>query len=279
MTVRLPLRSAAPAEPEGRENSQGRSTQGTCQLGRARLALAVVLGLRLALSPFAAAVGQPDSLWRPRGVGLLFSSPPPATVVVAVQAAGVAGAVLYVWRRRLAPLVVAWGCLLLLAALRTSLGKILHNDVLLVLAAGPLLLAGGRPDEDDARTGLDAAAAIVVLGYLSAVWWKLLHSGPAWVLSDNLRWSLAAGRGGSHWPGLSRWLVDRPVVCVALAAGLVALELSAALLWWRPRLAMPFVVAAAGMHAGTWLLLGLDYWAHLATVALVLLPWARMRRR
>jgi len=155
------------------------------------------LGLRLALSPFAAAVGQPDALWRPRGTGLVFSSPPPAGLVVAVQVAGVAGAALFLWRRRLAPLVGAWVCLLVLAGVRTRLGKILHNDVLLVLASVPLLLAGSHPTT----------------------------TTPA--------------------PG---------------------------------SLAPLFVLAAAAMHVGTWLVLGLDYFAHLATAALVLLPWARMRR-
>ncbi|MEO5680687.1 MAG: hypothetical protein ABIS47_13575, partial [Acidimicrobiales bacterium] len=239
--------------------------------------LAVVLGLRLALSPFTAAVGQPAALWRPRGVGLLFASPPAIGLVVALQVVGVAAAALHLWRRRLPPLVVAWACLLALAALRTSLGKILHNDVLLVLAAIPLLLAGRRPDEGEARTGLDAAAAIVLLSYLSAGWWKLLRSGPAWAWSDNLRWSLAAGRGGAGWPGLADRLVTWPVVCTGLAGAILALELGSALVWVRPRLAPCFVGAAAAMHVGTWLVLGLDYFAHLAVVALVLLPWARMR--
>jgi hypothetical protein len=239
----------------------------------------VVLGLRLLLSPFAATVGQPDALWRPRGTGLVFASPPPVALVLALQVAGAAGTGLYLWRRRLPPLVVAWACLLLLAGLRTSLGKILHNDVLLVLAAVPLLLAGSRPEADEARTGLDCAAAVVLLSYLSAAWWKMLRSGPAWVLSDNLRWSLAAGRGGSRWGALSGWLVDHPGACMVLAGGILSLELGAGLLWLRPGLTPAWVVAAALLHGGTWLVLGLDYWAHLATVALVLLPWARMRRR
>jgi hypothetical protein len=277
---------AAPAaQTAGRWRSAVRSLEG------ARLALAAVLGLRLALSPFVAAVGQPDALWRPRGTGRIFPSPPPAALVVALQVVGVAAAVAYlvlVLRRRrsagdrreaVLPLAVAWACLLVLAGLRTSLGKILHNDVLLLLAAGPLLLAGTDPDEEGARTGLDAAAAIVVLGYLSAFWWKLLRTGPAWALSDNLRWALAEGRGGARWPALSEWLVAHPAACVALACSIVALEAGAVLLWLRPALAPWFVAAATAMHAGTWLVLGLDYWAHLAAVALVLLPWARMRRR
>lgn len=273
---------ASTAAPAGGRRGRPGSTTGAgaaSSLQAARLALAVVLGTRLALSPFAAAVGQPDALWHPRGTGLVFASPPPVAVVVGLQLVGVAGAALHLWRRRLLPLVVAWGCLLLLAGLRTSLGKILHNDVLLVLAAGPLLLAGSRPDADEARTGLDCAAAIVLLSYLSTAWWKLLHAGPAWAFSDNLRWSLAAGRGGSHAPGLSGWLVDRPSICVVLACGILALELGAPLLWLRPRLTPAWVAAAALLHGGTWLVLGLDYWAHLATVSLVLLPWARMRRR
>jgi hypothetical protein len=258
-------------------------------LGAARLALAVVLGLRLALSPFAAAVGQPDALWRPRGTGLLFPTAPPAAVVLGLQVVGVAGATLYVWRRRLPPLVVSWACLLLLAGLRTSLGKVLHNDALLLLAAGPVLLAGsgrggrsvaaGAVADDPARTGLDAAAAIVIVSYFCTAWWKLVHAGPAWALSDNLRWALASGRGGSRWPAFTSWLVAHPAVCVALACGILALELGAPILWLRPRLAPWYVAGAALLHAGTWVVLGLDYWVHLAIVALVLLPWARMRRR
>ena len=381
--MNLPL--AAPPRPDARplrEPSGKRAWPAALgALGAAQLGLAVCLGLRLALSPFAAAVGQPDALWRPRGIGLLFASPPPLALVVSLQVLGVAAAAVFVWRRRLPPLVVAWVCLLLLAALRTSLGKILHNDVLLLLAAPPLLLAGSvRPDEpkghrrpagspeelgghrrlaasseeleglrpagssedleshvrpagpseelrgrgrpagsseelagsiptglatlrssrlasgllaplrrreagagslaeEAARTGLDCAAAIVLLSYLCTAWWKLLHTGPAWALSDNLRWALAAGRGGSNWAALTDWLVGHPAACVALACAILGLELGSALVWLRPRLAPAFAAAAALLHAGTWLVLGLDYWAHLAAVALVLLPWARMRSR
>jgi len=182
---------------------------------------------------------------------------------------------------------VAWGCLLLLAGLRTSLGKILHNDVLLVVASVPLLLAGRvTPEESEppgaeasARTALNAAAAIVLVSYVSAAWWKLLRNGPGWALSDNLRWALAAGREGSHSPKLSTWLVEHPAACIVLACGILGLELGAALVWLQPRLVPAFLAAATLMHAGTWVVLGLDYWAHLAMVALVLLPWASMRRR
>lgn len=262
----------------GARSGSRRTSRAVDHLAAARLALAVVLGLRLALSPFTTAVGQPASLWRPRGVGLVFATPPPVGLVVALQVLGIAGAAAYLWRRRLAPLVVAWGCLLLLAAVRTSLGKILHNDVLLVLVAGPLMLAGAKPDDREARTALDAAAAIVLLSYFSAGWWKLLRSGPAWVLSDNLRWVLAGGRGGARWGALTDWLVAHPVVCVVLAGGIFVLEFAGAVVWLRPSAACLFVAAAGVMHAATWAVLGLDYWAHLAAMALVLVPWARMRR-
>ena len=49
-------------------------------------------------------------------------------------------------------------------------------------------------------------------------------------------------------------------------------------MWLRPRLAALFVAAATALHLGTWLVLGLDYFAHLATVAVVVLSWARMHR-
>lgn len=268
----------AAAAPAGRRPLAVGGGRAAGLLATARLALAVVVGLRLALSPFTAVVGQPEPLWHPRGIGQVFATPPPVGLIVALQALGVAGAAGYVWRRRLTPLVLAWACLLLLAAVRTSLGKILHNDVLLVLVAGPLLLAGAEPDDDAARTGLDSAAAIVLLSYFCAGWWKLLRSGLDWATSDNLRWALAGGRGGARWRALSDWLIAHPAVCIALAMALLALELVAALVWLRPSVA-PFFVAAAGlMHAATWLVLGLDYWAHLAAMALVLVPWARMRR-
>lgn len=251
----------------------------TSALARARTAVAVLLGLRLVLSPFADAVGQPDALWWPRGTGLLFfAGPPPVGAVLALQGIGALGAAAYLRRRRLGPLVLAWVCLLVLAGLRTGLGKVMHNDVLVVLATAPLLLAGRAPDEEEARTGLDAAVAIVLIGYLCAGWWKLLTSGPAWAFSDNLRWALVAGRGGARWPALSDLLTRWPAACVVLAAGILALELGAPLVWLRPRLAPLFVAAAATMHLGTWLVLGLDYFAHLATVAVVVLSWARMRR-
>jgi hypothetical protein len=251
---------------------------------RLRSMLAALIALRLLLSPFRAVADVPDALFLPVTGLLPFRSVPSAGVIVAVQAVGVAAAVLAATSRRSRfTLPVAWLCLFALAGLRSSLGKILHNDVLLLIATLPFLVA---PDTDEAEGQADApnggarsgwpvrtAMALIALTYFVTGVQKLVHSGLAWVTSDNMRWILYAaaseGRAVSKTPAL--FVADHPWLATSSAALLLGLELLFPLALFSRRARPLLVAAAAAMHAGTWLLLGLDYWVWAAVVAAVFL--------
>lgn len=211
---------------------------------------------------------------------------PPRPAVVALQTAGVLAAVLAgVGLRTRLTLPAAWGCAIVLNGMLTSTGKVVHNDLVLLLCLVPLLVA---PAADawslDARRASRRApggpsrlygwplrtAAIVVAGaYFFAGLAKLVHSGPAWVTSDNLRWALYAS-GESE---LAIFIADRPWLAQALAAGTLLLELGFPLVLFVPRAAWLFVPGAVLFHAGIWTAMGLDYSAQAATAVVVFTNW------
>ncbi len=244
-----------------------------------RRLLAAVIGLRLTLWGYRDLAGQPSSLFLPQGViSLLFDRMPPAGVLIALQTGGIAAAVaVAVGRARRWGLPVAWACLLVLAGLRGSLGKILHNDVLLLLATVPVLAAPAerRPSEDRAGWPVRTALVIVAASYLLTGVAKLVHSGMSWVTSDNLRWVMAEAARDPRGPieGVARFVAEHGFVAHAVAAGILLLELAFPLVLFRRRLAPLFLAGAVAFHAGTWITLGLDYWGHLAVVAIVLVEW------
>jgi hypothetical protein len=90
-------------------------------------------------------------------------------------------------------------------------------------------------------------------------------------MSYVLRWGPSVGEPG--WPALADAIADSPVASRVAAGSLLGAELvfplSLWLRWMRPWLAL----AAVGLHAGTWLLLGLDYWSWALTVPIVLVDW------
>ena len=98
---------------------------------------------------------------------------------------------------------------------------------------------------------------------------KLVHSGPAWVTSDNLRWALYAS-GDSD---LAVFIADRPWLAHALAAGTLLLELGFPLVLFLPRAAWVFVPGAVLFHVGIWLAMGLDYSAQAAAAIVVFTNW------
>lgn len=252
------------------------------RLDAVRRLLSAVIALRLALWGYRGMAGQPASLFLPQGViGLIFDRMPPMWVILVLQVGGTMAAVaVAAGKTRRWGLPVAWTCLLVLAGLRGSLGKILHNDVLLLMATVPLLAAPAerRPAEERAGWPLRAALVVVAGSYLFSGVAKLVHSGLAWVTSDNMRWVMAEAARDPRGPfdGVARFVAHHGGVAHAVAAGILALELSFALVLFRPRLAPMFLAGAAALHAGTWITLGLDYWAHLAVVAIVLVEWDRI---
>lgn len=258
-------------------------------------ALAAAIAVRVGLGPYRHLAGQPEELWRPRGVTLLLGSMPPEPVIVGLQ---VAGAVAALWvafapagrRGRRPAFAVAWVSLLILAGLRTSLGKIFHNDLLLILAAVPLMWSSFSARLDGTRRSpafgwpVAVATAVVVSAYFFSGYQKVLHSGPAWVLSDNMAnvmaWGAASARAPTEAIALAlagSWWASR-----VAAAGLLGVELLSPMVLFRSRLRPWLAVAAVAIHVVGWLTLGLDYWAWIAVDLAVLVDWPAtmgLRRR
>jgi hypothetical protein len=266
------------------------------RLAALRIGLCAILAGRLATGPYVELAGQPQELFRPISFMEVLPAMPSKPVAVALQAAGVLAAVLAALglRTRMA-LPLAWACAIVLNGMLASTGKVVHNDLVLLLCLVPLLPAPSADawSLDARRAGRAAAAgasrlygwplqtaAIVVAGaYFFAGLAKLVYSGPAWVTSDNLRWALYSS-GDS---GLALFIADRPWLAHALAAGTLLLELGFPLVLFLPRAAWLFVPGAVLLHAGIWLAMGLDYSAQAATAVVVFTNWpvvvAAVRRR
>ena len=250
-------------------------------LAAVRAGLAIVIGLRLATGPYAQLAGQPAALFRPPDVLGWLPSMPPFVVLAGLQVAGtVAALAAAAGRRATIAFAVAWGCLLVLAGLRGSLGKILHNDVLLLLAAVPVMLAPAGARWGDLRASprwgwpVRASVAVVATVYFACAVQKLRHTGIDWVTGDNMRWILYSAAAGTRAPtrAVALFIADRAWLSHVTAAGLLGVELAAPFLLAVRRTRPLFVALAALLHLGTWLTLGLDYWGWALTVAVVALP-------
>jgi hypothetical protein len=261
-----------------------------------RIGLCGLLAARLATGRYLELAEQPAALFRPISFLRVLDRMPPRGLVLALQALAVAAAVLAaagLWTRVVLPL--AWVAALPLVAMTSSLGKVVHNDVLLLLCLVPLLPApAGAAWSLDARrrirarTGPDPmfgwpvrTAMVVVAGaYFFSGLAKLLHAGPAWVASGNLRWVLYASSDQQPVPNpYALFVADRPVLAHLLAAATLVVELGFPLMLWRPRLAWLFLPAAVAMHAGIWLAMRLNYSAMAATAVLVMVDWPAVADR
>ena len=303
------------------------------RLAALRIGLGGVLTVRLVTGPYLNLAHQPAALFRPISFMKLLPAMPPPAVVLLVQVLAVAAAALATagLRTRLT-LPLAWLLALPLVAMTSSLGKTVHNDVLLLLCLLPLLPSpAGQAWSLDARRGRAAAGlpsagppsagppsaglpsaglpagappgprsgapgpswrfgwpvwtAMTVVGgaYFFTGLAKLLHAGPGWVTSGNLRWVLYASSDAQARPNAAALFVaDRPWLAHLLAAATLAVELGFPLALWRPRLAWLLVPAVIALHTGIWLAMRLDYWPMAATVLIVMVDWpvlaSRLRR-
>jgi hypothetical protein len=268
------------------------------RLAAVRIGLCGLLAVRLATGPYLELAAQPAALFRPISFLRLLDRMPPPGFVVTVQAVAVAAAVLAaagLLSRVTLPL--AFAAALPLVAMTSSLGKVVHNDVLLLLCLVPLLpapagvawsLDARRRGGPDGASGPGGAfgwpvrtAMVVVAGaYFFSGLAKLFHAGPAWVTSDNLRWVLYASSDQQAGPNPFALLVaDRPVLAHLVAAATLAVELGFPLVLWRPRLAWLFIPAVVAMHAGIGLAMHLDYSTMAATVLIVMVDWPALADR
>jgi hypothetical protein len=266
------------------------------RLAALRIGLWAVLAGRLAFGPYLELAHQPAALFRPISFMKLLPSMPPPAFVVPVQVIAVAAALLALvglWTRFALP--VAWVAALPLVAMTSSLGKTVHNDVLLLLCLLPLVPSDagaawsldawrrrGRATEVSTRFGWPVRTAMVVVAgaYFFSGFAKLLHAGPAWVTSGNLRWVLYASSDAQARPNAAALFVaDRPWLAHLLALSSILIELGFPLVLWRPRLAWLFIPAVVSLHAGIWLAMRLNYWPMAATVVIVMVDWPALADR
>ncbi len=250
--------------------------------------LSVLMGLRIVLSPFRGLARIPQELFDPPLILRWLDAPPSSSAILGVQiVGGLAALASACGRLRQATFALAWLALLFLGGLRASRGKIMHNDVLLILAAVPFLLATadahfkGRRRSGRYGAPIRAAMAVVVLAYFFTGYQKVVSSGWTWAASDNMRWVIyrASNSTAGHAPDLARWIAQYPLVCQAIALATLTVECGAPLVLARPRLRVHFALAVTGFHTGIWLLLGLDYSMWIATSWIVLIDWDRVVKR
>jgi hypothetical protein len=253
-----------------------------------RLGLSLLLAVRLAFFPYRGLAGQPSVLFRPVWFLQPLHAMPSARVIVTVQVVGIIAALLaaLAWRERWT-FLVAFSCLLFDGGLRASRGKIQHNEVMLLLVCVAFLLApvGMRVLDRKVsrrfgwpiRTGLAVIASV----YFVTGFQKIIYSGPAWVLSDNMRNVLYSAplNGKAPTATVALFLANRAWLTHVLAAGTLLVELGfpAILIW--PRCRPYFVTGAVVMHLAIYLTHGLDYSAWALTVVVVLTDWSRVAAR
>ncbi len=258
------------------------------RLAAVRIGLCSLLAVRLARPLYAGLAGQPRTLFRPISFMHLLPSMPSKPATIAVQACGVAAAVLAAagLRSRIT-LPIAWTCGVFLNGMATSTGKVVHNDVLLLLALVPLLAAPTGevwsldairrpPAPSSTRYGWPVRTAMIVVagGYFFTGFNKLVFSGPAWVISGNLRWILytaSDARARPVWAAL--FIADRPWLAHLVAGATLLLEIGFPLVLLRPRLGWLVVPGAVALHASIWATLHLDYSAWAVTAIVVFVPW------
>jgi hypothetical protein len=183
------------------------------RLAALRIGLCGLLAWRLAIGDFSFVADQPAALFQPVSFMKLLPEMPSHDFVVALQVAGVAAALLAaagLWMRLSLP--VAFASALVLNGMLNSTGKIVHNDVLLLLCLVPLLASPGA-----------AGAA-----------WRLRHLGPTGQggLTGRLAPLRRRGMGGEQRRGGAGpirgeaygWPVRTAMVVVALAYFFVGLQ-------------------------------------------------------
>jgi hypothetical protein len=248
--------------------------------------LSALIGVRIAAGSYRQLADTPAALVDPVPILGYLDTMPSAEVFVAIQvvgtlAAAAAVAASLLRRRPQLAFAVAWVCYLVLAGLRGSRGKVLHNDLLLLWVSAPFLLAPTVGDIHDRiprrRWGWPIRVAIVItaLIYFLAGYHKLRRSGLEWAYGDNMRYVTLWGPsiGSPGWPGLARWVGDNVWVARASGVFILGLELTFPVVVFVRWTRVLYAGAAVILHATTWLLLGLDYWAWAVAVPLVLVDW------
>jgi len=251
--------------------------------------LTALIGVRIAAGSYRQLADTPAALVEPVPFLGFLDTMPSAGLFVAVQVVGTLAAVTAVAaalsrRRPQVAFAVAWLCYLVLAGLRGSRGKVLHNDLLLLWVSAPFLFAPAvqtvrelRDRVPRRRWGWPIRVAIVIaaLVYFFAGYHKLRRSGLEWAYGDNMRYVALWGPsiGAPGWPDLARWVGENVWVARASGVFILGVELTFPVVIFVTWTRVLYAAAALFLHITTWLLLGLDYWAWAIAVPLVLVDW------
>jgi hypothetical protein len=272
------------------------------QLAALRIGLCSVLLFRLVTRAdiYLGLAQQPSGLYRPLSYMTLLDQMPSSALTRAALIAGiVAAALAIVGLRARTMLAIALAAALLLNGMYTAQGKVMHNDVLLMLVLLAIVCSrhgdawsidgwlarrrAGRADQPAPTAAADATAygwplrtamVVVSLAYLIAGLHKIVNSGGlGWAASDNMRWLLYLASDTQGHNSAAFWIAEHPLIAHLSAYGLMATELLFFVVLLKPRLRWVFVPAAVALHAGTWVTLRLDYSAQLLTVVIVFVTW------
>ncbi len=260
------------------------------QLAALRIGLCAVLLLRLVprTDTYLSLADQQPELYRPLSFMTLLERMPSRPVISACLAiAIVAAALATVGFRSRTTLAIALLAALALNGMYTAQGKVMHNDVLLMLCLGAIVFARhgdawslDARRKDRARPSpaygwpVKAAMLAIALGYLTAGLHKIAGSGGlGWATSDNMRWLLYVASDDQGANGAALWIAEHPLVAHLSAFGLLATECLFFLVLLAPRLRWVFLPAVVALHAGTWMTLRLDYSAWPLCVLVVFVTW------
>ena len=271
------------------------------QLAALRIGLCAVLLLRLAArtDTYLSLADQQPELYRPISFMALLERMPSRPAIAACLAVGiVAAAVAIAGRYSRTALAIALLAALALNGMYTTQGKVMHNDVLLVLCLLAIVLArhgdawslDARRHRRRAEPGtaygwpVRAAMLAIALGYLIAGLHKVAGSGGlGWASSDNMRWLLYVASDDQAGNAVALWIAEHPWAAHAGAYGLLATECLFFTVLLAPLLRWAFIPAVIALHGGTQITLQLDYSAWPLCVIVVFVSWpavvARVRGR
>jgi hypothetical protein len=261
------------------------------QLAALRIGLCAVLVLRLATRTgvYLSLADQQPELYRPLSFMQMLERMPSRPVIAVCLALGIAAAVLAAaGLAARTTLAVALLAALLLNGMYTSQGKVMHNDVLLVLCLVAIVFARHgdawsldarrRPKAPEGGTAygwpVRAAMLAIALGYLIAGLHKVAGSGGlGWASSDNMRWLLYVASDDQGVNPSALWIAEHPWAAHLGASGLLATECLFFAVLLVPVLRWVFLPAVIALHAGTWVTLRLDYSAWPLCVLVVFVSW------
>ena len=212
----------------------------------------------------------------PVGVASWLETPLPSAVTWALAVLALASGAAFTrgLRPRLSG-VVFFAALLWLTTYRSSFGKILHSENLLVLHVGVLALApwlGAPMDRRSNGWALRTMAIATALTYVVAGVSKLRAGGSAWVSGHALAEWLAFDAvrkielGSLHSP-VAGVVASSPAICAALAVFTLAVELGAPLALVSSRTARLWALAAWAFHLGILVTMAIGFFYPLSGIA------------